>query len=75
MDLLDTDNHTLEAHYDNFHVDKEDQFYQLTLGRYSGNAGECLGGKGALCLLPSVLLCPLSCPGWGRGTPAAGQGE
>nr|XP_035969664.1 fibrinogen C domain-containing protein 1-like isoform X2 [Halichoerus grypus] len=38
VDLLDTDNHTLQAHYDNFHVDKEDQFYQLTLGLYSGNA-------------------------------------
>ncbi|XP_034499776.1 angiopoietin-related protein 5 isoform X1 [Ailuropoda melanoleuca] len=46
VDLLDTDNHTLEAHYDNFHVDKEDQFYQLTLGRYSGNAGDAFRGLG-----------------------------
>nr|XP_035969662.1 angiopoietin-related protein 5-like isoform X1 [Halichoerus grypus]XP_035969663.1 angiopoietin-related protein 5-like isoform X1 [Halichoerus grypus] len=46
VDLLDTDNHTLQAHYDNFHVDKEDQFYQLTLGLYSGNAGDAFRGLG-----------------------------
>ncbi|XP_054362662.1 uncharacterized protein LOC123843126 [Mirounga angustirostris] len=75
VDLLDTDNHTLQAHYDNFHVDKEDQFYQLTLGLYSGNAGECWGGKEPLCLPPSVLLCPWALQAAGGGTLAAGQGR
>ncbi|XP_077932928.1 uncharacterized protein LOC118549407 isoform X1 [Halichoerus grypus] len=67
VDLLDTDNHTLQAHYDNFHVDKEDQFYQLTLGLYSGNAGECWGGKEPLCLPPGVLLCPWALQAAGGG--------
>lgn len=40
MDLLDVDNRTLHAHYNHFHVDGEAQFYRLTLGLYSGNAGE-----------------------------------
>ncbi|KAI5137810.1 Angiopoietin-Related Protein 5 [Manis pentadactyla] len=38
VDLQDVGNNTLQAHYDNFHVDKEDRFYRLTLGLYSGNA-------------------------------------
>lgn len=62
VDLLDADNRTLQAHYDDFRVGREEQFYPLTLGRYSGNAGECLGGKGPLC-----LLCPLGSPACGEG--------
>lgn len=58
VDLLDVDNHTLQAHYDNFHVDGEDLFYRLTLDLYSGNTGECLGGKGALCLPPKGPALP-----------------
>uniref|UniRef100_A0A667GE92 Fibrinogen C-terminal domain-containing protein n=2 Tax=Lynx canadensis TaxID=61383 RepID=A0A667GE92_LYNCA len=46
VDLLDADNHTLQAHYDNFHVDGEDLFYRLTLGLYSGNAGDAFRGLG-----------------------------
>ncbi|KAK2500308.1 hypothetical protein MC885_015505 [Smutsia gigantea] len=46
VDLQDVGNHTLQAHYDNFHVDKEDQFYWLTLGLYSGNAGDTFRGRG-----------------------------
>nr|XP_012645019.1 angiopoietin-related protein 5-like [Microcebus murinus] len=46
VDLQDVDNLTLWAHYDNFHVDNEDQFYRLTLGLYSGNAGDAFRGSG-----------------------------
>ncbi|XP_073738676.1 angiopoietin-related protein 5-like isoform X2 [Callorhinus ursinus] len=46
VDLLGLDNHTLQAHYEHFHVDREDQFYQLTLGPYSGNAGDAFRGVG-----------------------------
>ncbi|CAD7676990.1 unnamed protein product [Nyctereutes procyonoides] len=46
VDLLDVDNRTLHAHYDHFHVDGEAQFYRLSLGLYSGNAGERFGGEG-----------------------------
>lgn len=46
VDLLDADNHPLQAHYDNFHVDGEDLFYRLTLGLYSGNAGDAFRGLG-----------------------------
>lgn len=45
VDLQDVGNHTLQAHYDNFHVDKEDRFYRLTLGLYSGNAGDAFRGR------------------------------
>ncbi|XP_059043335.1 angiopoietin-related protein 5-like isoform X1 [Mustela lutreola] len=46
VDLLDADNHTLQAHYDDFRVGREEQFYPLTLGRYSGNAGDAFRGLG-----------------------------
>ncbi|XP_048971015.1 angiopoietin-related protein 5-like [Canis lupus dingo] len=46
VDLLDVDNRTLHAHYNHFHVDGEAQFYRLTLGLYSGNAGDAFRGSG-----------------------------
>ncbi|XP_044085070.1 uncharacterized protein LOC122892510 isoform X2 [Neovison vison] len=46
VDLLDADNRTLQAHYDDFRVGREEQFYPLTLGRYSGNAGDAFRGLG-----------------------------
>ncbi|ELW49016.1 Angiopoietin-related protein 5 [Tupaia chinensis] len=46
VDLQDVDNLTWWAHYDYFHVDKEDHFYRLSLGQYSGNAGDAFRGSG-----------------------------
>ncbi|XP_029810419.1 angiopoietin-related protein 5-like isoform X2 [Suricata suricatta] len=46
VDLLGVDNRTLQAHYDDFHVAGEDLFYRLTLGLYSGNAGDAFRGSG-----------------------------
>ncbi|XP_032738623.1 angiopoietin-related protein 5-like isoform X2 [Lontra canadensis] len=46
VDLLDADNRTLQAHYDDFRVGREERFYQLTLGQYSGNAGDAFRGLG-----------------------------
>ncbi|XP_045866870.1 angiopoietin-4-like [Meles meles] len=46
VDLLDADSRSLQAHYDDFRVGREEQFYPLTLGRYSGNAGDAFRGLG-----------------------------
>lgn len=68
VDLLDADNHTLQAHYDDFRVGREEQFYPLTLGRYSGNAGECWEIRHPCACFALWALQPV-----GRGTLAAGQ--
>uniref|UniRef100_A0A8C4N290 Fibrinogen C-terminal domain-containing protein n=1 Tax=Eptatretus burgeri TaxID=7764 RepID=A0A8C4N290_EPTBU len=44
VDLVDFDNQTAHAEYSLFHVDDADASYRLTLGNYSGDAGDAFRG-------------------------------
>lgn len=42
IDMMDWDNKTAYAEYENFQVGSEDEQFKLTVGGYRGNAGDAL---------------------------------